>query len=178
LGSHDRLLFVVPARSPRGLAGLCAARLSLALLALLAPGLGVAACGPEASKEPVVPATASSADAGGADGGADAAPAERPFAGSPGEATQLISAAIEKRTAEVSKCVTDYRARKKMPHQRVELSVGIDQEGRLLGAALKGTKQQDTTLSECVTRSLAGLPFPRSHAGVIQITKSYEEIAQ
>jgi hypothetical protein len=120
----------------------------------------------------------SSAVAGDVDGGADAASAERPFAGSPGEATQLISAAIEKRAPDVSKCVTEYRARKKLPHERVELTVGIDQEGRLLGAALKGTKQQDTALSECVTRSLAGLPFPRSHAGVIQITKSYEEIAQ
>ena len=64
-----------------------------------------------------------------------------------------------------------------MPHERVAISVGIDQEGRLLGATLKNAKP-DAPLSECITKALTGLPFPRSHAGVIQITKTFEEIVQ
>jgi len=124
--------------------------------------------------------TSKAAAADHADGGAtgDAgAPAAKPFAGSPTEATQLIGAAIDKNSADVKKCVVEYRTRKKLPHERVEISVGIDQEGRLLGATLKGNKQ-DATLSECVQRALSSAPFPRSHAGVIQVTKSYEEIEQ
>ncbi len=140
------------------------------------------ACGGGGAPEPGAPGAAaakgaSAADAGGSAGKADAAPASKPFAGSPIEATQLIGEAIDKNAAEMRKCVSDYRARKKIPHERVEISVGIDQEGRLLGATLKGGKP-DATFSDCVQRALAGAPFPRSHAGVIQVTKSYEEIEQ
>lgn len=105
------------------------------------------------------------------------APVVRPFAGSPSEATQLIDVVIEKNSSRVKKCVEDYRVRKKLPHERVEIAVGIDQEGRLLGAALKGA-DQDSALSECVQRVLANAPFPRSHAGIILLTKTYEEIGQ
>ena len=62
-----------------------------------------------------------------------------------------------------------------MPHERVTISMGIDQEGKLLGATLpKG--RTDEILSTCVQAALANAPFPRSHAGVISITKTYEEI--
>jgi len=93
------------------------------------------------------------------------------------EATQLIGDAIDTNSTEMKKCVAEYRIRKKLPHERVAISVGIDQEGRLLGATLKGGKQ-DAPFSECVQRALGTAPFPRSHAGVIQVTKSYEEIQQ
>ena len=53
---------------------------------------------------------------------------------------QLIGAALDKNAPEVKKCVAEYRTRKKLPHERVEISVGIDQEGRLLGATLKSRK--------------------------------------
>jgi hypothetical protein len=148
---------------------------SLALLALACGGGGGGA------PEPGTPPSAAAKGAGLADAGpsakADAAPAPKPFAGSPTEATQLIGDAIDRNAAEMKKCVAEYRARKKLPHERVEISVGIDQEGRLLGASLKGGKQ-DTPFSECVQRALGSAPFPRSHAGVIQVTKSYEEIEQ
>lgn len=113
-----------------------------------------------------------------ADAGADAASAapERPFAGSATEATQLISNVVDKYTDPVSKCVHDYRARKNLPRQRVELSVGIDQDGKLLGVTLKG--KPDAPLSACVQDVLKNAMFPRSHAGVITVTKSYEEIVQ
>jgi hypothetical protein len=104
-------------------------------------------------------------------------PATRPFAGSAAEATQLIGTAVDKKSAEVQKCVIEYRTRKNLPRERVSIQLGIDQEGRLLGATLPKGKS-DTTLSECVQRALADAPFPRSHTGVISITKSYEEIVQ
>lgn len=113
----------------------------------------------------------------GAGGAADAAPAPRPFAGSAAEATQLIGVAVEKKAPEVQKCIAEYRTRKNLPHERVTISMGIDQEGRLLGATLPKGKT-DAPLSECVQRVLADAPFPRSHSGVISITKSYEEIFQ
>ena len=153
-------------------------RLALALGSL---GLLLAACGGGAGATdhaaPGATAAKSSPGAGDAGAQADAAPAARPFAGTPTEATQLIGDAIDKNGAEMKKCVVDYRARKKLPHERVEISVGIDQDGRLLGATLKGGKQ-DQPFSDCVQRALGNAPFPRSHAGVIQVTKSFEEIAQ
>ena len=153
---------------------------SLQLILLVA----LAACGASGARDPGAAsgpgaakgAHASDAGDGGA-GGADAGPPAKPFAGSPSEAAQLIGTAIDKNSGDVKKCVVEYRTRKKLPHERVEISVGIDQEGRLLGAALKGSKQ-DPVFSDCVQKALAGAPFPRSHAGVIQVTKSFEEIEQ
>jgi len=152
------------------------------VLALGSLGLVVAACGGRGAGGPSTPPGAAAAKDGSASGAADAgapdaAPPAKPFAGSPTEATQLIGDAIDKNGAEIKKCVGDYRARKKLPHQRVEISVGIDQDGRLLGATSKGGKQ-DPAFSECLQRALSGAQFPRSHAGVIQVTKSYEEIEQ
>jgi hypothetical protein len=108
---------------------------------------------------------------------ADAAPPQRPVAGSAAEATQLIGAAVDKNAAAVQKCVSEYRTRKNLPHERVTITMGIDQEGRLLGATLPKGKS-DTPLSDCITAALANAQFPRSHSGVISITKSYEELVQ
>lgn len=145
----------------------------------------IAACGAGAAggAAPGAPSAASAKE--GSDGGAattaasaaDAAPAPRPFAGSAAEATQLIGVAVDKNAAAVMKCVSEYRARKNLPHERVTISMGIDQEGRLLGATLPKGKT-DTPLSECVQTALANAAFPRSHSGVISITKSYEELVQ
>jgi hypothetical protein len=115
----------------------------------------------------------------GATSTADAAPeagrkVERPFAGSTAEATQLVSAAMETTRDGMATCVSAYRKRKNVAHARVEVQVGIDQDGNLLGAALaKGG--QDDELSACVTRALQNAPFPRSRGGVISFTKVYEE---
>lgn len=112
------------------------------------------------------------------DAGAEAGKkAEKPFAGSTAEATQLVSAAMDKSRDAIANCVSAYRKRKNLAHARVEVQVGIDQEGNLLGATLaKGG--QDEELSTCVTRALVNAPFPRSHSGVISFTKVYEEILQ
>jgi hypothetical protein len=108
---------------------------------------------------------------------AEPAPPAHPFAGSAAEATQLISAAVDTKSAEMQSCVASYRARKKLPHERVTFQLGIDQEGRLLGATLPKGKA-DSTLTECVQKALLAAPFPKSHAGVISMTKTYEEILQ
>ena len=138
-----------------------------------------AACGGAGAGGGATPAPAAASSAAGAAdaGGADASPAPRAFAGTPTEATQIIGDAIDKHAVAMKKCIAEYRARKKLPHERVEVSVGIDQEGRLLGVTLKGGKN-DQPLSDCLLQALAKAPFPRSHAGVIQVTKSYEEIEQ
>lgn len=104
-------------------------------------------------------------------------PAERPFAASAGQASELIGEALDKRGPQMQKCIADYRARKNLPHERVEISVGIDQNGALLGATLKKGKK-DPELDQCMQSALAGAPFPRSHAGIITMTKSYEDIVQ
>ena len=105
------------------------------------------------------------------------APALKPFAGSAAEATQLIGVAVDKNADAVKKCVSEYRARKNLPHERVTISMGIDQEGRLLGATLPKGKT-DAPLSDCIQAALATAAFPRSHSGVISITKSFEELVQ
>jgi hypothetical protein len=115
----------------------------------------------------------------GATSTADAAPeaggkVEKPFAGSTAEATQLVSAAMETTRDGMASCVSAHRKRKNVAHARVEVHVGIDQDGNLLGATLaKGG--QDEELSACVTRALQNAPFPRSRSGVISFTKVYEE---
>jgi hypothetical protein len=151
---------------------------AMVLLASMMTAASLNACGgsrtsTDGATTPTSTAPKEGADAGAADA---AAGAERPFAGSATEATQLISAAIDKREAAVNKCVREYRVRKNLPHERVELSVGIDQHGRVLGVTLK--KKQDAELSACVQEVLKTAPFPRSNTGVITVTKSYEEIVQ
>jgi hypothetical protein len=161
------------------------ARLPLIAVAVLAAPIVLASplvgCGgpktTDASAEsPTAPSGGGAGDRAAA-GPADAAPPPRPFAGSAGEATLLIGTAVDAKSAEVQSCIDQYRARKNLPRERVSIQLGIDQEGRLLGVTLPKGKT-DAALSECVQKALAGAPFPRSHTGVISITKSYEEIVQ
>jgi hypothetical protein len=121
--------------------------------------------------------TTGAGDAGGAGGpeaGAGAASDERPFAASTAEATTMISNVVDSRRAKIGACVREFRARKKIGQERVAVSFGIDQEGRLLGVTSKG--KEDRELKDCVQEAVRDAPFPRSHAGVITITKSYEEL--
>ncbi len=137
------------------------------------------------SNEPNAPTTVTrrssnnDGDAGAASpatSGSAAAPPkeEKPFAGSAAEATSMISAVVDKKQDEIATCIREYRVRKKLAHERVSVSFGIDQEGRLLGVTSKG--KEDAELKGCVQGVLKNAAFPRSHAGVITVTKSYEEI--
>jgi hypothetical protein len=152
-----------------------AALLDLVVICLLA------ACGPQPE-----PSTGASPD-GRADGGAPArvgsggsgdgggARDERPFAGSTADATSIISEVVDKKHHEISACLREFRTRKKMPAKdRVAVSFGIDQDGRLLGVTAKG--KEDAELKSCVQEAFRNAPFPRSHSGVITVTKTYEEL--
>jgi hypothetical protein len=110
--------------------------------------------------------------------GADAAPASnRPFAGSAAEATALITDAVDKRQQEIAKCVQQYRFRTHLAHEKVSVNIGIDQEGRLIGVTLPKSKE-DKELTACVQKELKDAKFPRSHAGVITITRTFQEMVQ
>ncbi len=132
------------------------------------------ACGAPSARA-AEPSSGVGADAGTGTAAAPT-PVSRPFAGSSAEATNLIGGAVDKKGTGVQKCIREYRGRKKLPYQRVEISFGIDQEGSLLGVTLKG--DPDPTLCDCVRSALDTAVFPRSHSGVITVTKTYEEIAQ
>lgn len=142
-------------------------------------GAGAAPAAPSAT----APATTSapSAAAGAAtDGGATAGPAspgERPFAHTALEAQQIIQSQIDAHIKQLWACVNDYRAKKKTPHKEVVVAIGIDEEGNLLGVMLANAKHGlDKTLEQCMFSALHGLPFPRSHAGVITVKQSFNDM--
>lgn len=127
--------------------------------------------------EPSAAAAASSAKADApADAGAEAG-SDRPFARSAAEATQLITDAVDKKQSEIAKCVQQYRFRTHLAHEKVSVNMGIDQEGRLIGVTLPKNKE-DKELTACVQKELKDSKFPRSHAGVITITRTFQEMVQ
>lgn len=88
----------------------------------------------------------------------------------------MITTAVDSKSKDLAACVREFRARKNLQHERVEVSIGIDQEGKLLGVTSKG--KEDTQLKACFQQALTSVQFPRSRAGVISIKKSYEERLQ
>lgn len=148
------------------------------LCALLLPA--VAACG-GGTPSPSSGGTAAPAAKNTGDGGASGADAgggetERPFAGSVAEATSMISNIVDKKGVAIGKCVHEFRVRKKLTKERVSVSFGIDMEGKLLGVTSKG--KEDDELRTCIQEALKDAAFPRSHAGVITVVKTYEELLQ
>ncbi|HEY8078272.1 MAG TPA: hypothetical protein VIF62_29290 [Labilithrix sp.] len=141
----------------------------------------LAACGNGGAPAPTTPAqdkTASAGDAGATPAATDAgASGDKPFAGSASEATELIQAALDKNTDAVNECVKQFRYRKHLAHERIEVAVGIDQDGHVLGVTLPKRKP-DAELSQCVQIAVKDAPFPKSHAGVITVTRSFEEMVR
>jgi hypothetical protein len=123
------------------------------------------------SSAPASPIASAASDAGAA-----APSAERPVAKDTGDAVRMISEAVDERKEGMAGCVREYRFRKHLAHAKVEVQIGIDQDGRILGVTSKG--KEDKELFRCVQNVLKDATFPRSKAGVITITKSYEEIVQ
>jgi hypothetical protein len=147
------------------------------LLFVLAMGCSGAAKDANAPKpDPSAQAAPSAKASEPADAGADAAP-DRPFAASAAEATQLITDAVDKKQQEIAKCVQQYRFRTHLAHEKVSVNIGIDQEGRLIGVTLPKNKE-DKELTACVQKELKDSKFPRSHAGVITITRTFQEMVQ
>ena len=129
---------------------------------------------PDTSAAPA--SSAKPSDAPAADAGAEAG-SERPFAASGAEATALITDAVDKKQNEIAKCVQEYRFRTHLAHAKVSVNIGIDQEGRLIGVTLPKNKE-DKELTICVQKELKDAKFPRSHSGVITITRTFEEKVQ
>jgi hypothetical protein len=104
-------------------------------------------------------------------------PPAHPFASNGAEATSLIDDAITSRVNELGECVEAARTRRKSPHERIVLEVGIDEEGHMLGVKLPKGEKNDKALVDCVLTALRGAPFPRSHSGVITVRKTFEDKA-
>jgi hypothetical protein len=156
-------------------------------------GLATGACGgppkveapsgssPSSSGGPAV-ASVDTPDAGAAHAARNAAPVEaaapeRPFASTPAEATSFIDAAIDAKAADLVRCVEAARARRKNPHQKISVEVGIDEQGHLMGVKAPPAGPKDPDFYACVQTALTGANFPTSHAGIITVTKSFEEQA-
>jgi hypothetical protein len=129
---------------------------------------------PAASNGPTAaPATPSAAPVASA-----AAPKERPFAHTALEAQSLIQEQIDDHMVPLLKCVNDFRQKKNDPHKQVVVDVGIDQEGILLGVTTPNIKKGDLdpVMRDCMSAALRGLPFPRSHAGIITVRQTFSDV--
>jgi hypothetical protein len=107
----------------------------------------------------------------------EAAPPEHPFAATPADATNLIDAAIDARVGDLARCVETARAKRKNPHKKISVKVGIDEQGHLMGVEAPPAEPKDPDLYVCVQGALIGANFPTSHAGIITVTRSFEEQA-
>jgi hypothetical protein len=136
---------------------------------------GAATPGPGATTQT---AGAGTAAASATTAAASAAPAQKPFASSALEAQTLIQGQIDQHIKVLWKCVADYRQKKGDPHKAITVDIGIDQEGTLLGVVSPNPKKGDLdpALRECLFASLRGLPFPRSHAGVITVRQTFTDV--
>lgn len=122
------------------------------------------------------PGTAEAQVAGASSAAQGTTPPARPFASTPLEAQSLIQEQIDAHMKTLWKCVGDYRTKKGDPHKAVIVDVGIDQEGTLLGVMSPNAKQElDSSLRDCILGTLHGLPFPRSHSGVITIRQTFTD---
>ena len=114
------------------------------------------------------------------DGGVGtAAPLPRPFASTQLEAQSLIQEQIDSHMRPLWNCVADLRGKGGDPHKGVVVDIGIDQEGTLLGVkAPNPTKGDlDPALRDCMLAVLHGLPFPRSHAGIITVRQTFTDVS-
>lgn len=169
----------------------------VAWASMVAPAMMALGCGgaPQASPSPATPAaeaTAAASDGGNSPSASTAPtagsntpaaapaappPPEHPFAKNAVEATSLIDDAINSRVNDLARCVDDARMRRKSPHERLSVEVGIDQEGHLLGVELPKKEKRDKVFVDCVFAALQGAPFPKSHSGVITVRKTFEDKA-
>jgi hypothetical protein len=104
-------------------------------------------------------------------------PPEHPFAATSLDATNMIDAAIDSRASALVKCVETARPKRKNPHAKILVEVGLDQEGHLLGVKAPAGAPADPDLYACAQAALQGANFPRSHAGIITVVKTFEEQA-
>jgi hypothetical protein len=117
------------------------------------------------------------ASAPASEAGAAALPAAKPFANNSLEATSMINDAVDSQSGPLGKCIEAARARHKNLHGKISVEIGIDQEGVLIGVKTPKGQAHDAVMNDCVRDALGGANFPRSHAGVITLKRSFEEQA-
>jgi hypothetical protein len=165
--------------SPKNSAASPAATSTGTLGAVDAADAGSAAAAPSTAVPSSSSATTGGAPAPAGSAAASATPPAptHPFASNAAEATSLIDDAITSRVNDLSQCVEDARARRKSPHAKLVVEVGIDEEGHMLGVKLPKGEKADHVFSDCVLAALKGAPFPKSHSGVITVRKTFEDKA-
>jgi hypothetical protein len=104
-------------------------------------------------------------------------PPPRPFASNSLEATSMINDAVDAQSTPLTKCIEAARARHKNLHGKISVEIGIDQEGTLIGVKTPKGQTHDATMNDCVRDALMGANFPRSHAGVITLKRTFEDQA-
>jgi hypothetical protein len=105
------------------------------------------------------------------------ASAGRPFANDSVEATSMCNDAVDSKSSTIIQCVQAARTRRKQEHGKIVVEIGIDQEGTLIGVKTPKGQPSDPVLNACVRDALVGANFPRSHAGVITVKRSFEDQA-
>jgi hypothetical protein len=130
---------------------------------------GATAAAPSTSAAPVASATP--------EAGAPSQPPAKPFASNSLEATSMINDAVDAQSGPLTKCIEAARARHKNLHGKISVEIGIDQEGVLIGVKTPKGQTHDATMNDCVRDALTGANFPRSHAGVITLKRSFEDQA-
>ena len=75
--------------------------------------------------------------------------------------------------------MADWRLKKNDAHKALVVDIGIDQEGNLLGITSPNPKKADVepATRDCMMATLHGLPFPRSHAGVITVRQTFSDVS-
>ena len=136
----------------------------------------VVACGGR-QRDPGSPGKHAASASSVADAGEEApARVAHPFASTPLEAQSLIQEQVEVRMTVLWRCVGNYRTKNGDPHKALAVDIGIDQEGTLLGVASPNPRKDlDPALRDCLMGALHGLPFPRSHAGIITVRQTFTD---
>jgi hypothetical protein len=135
-----------------------------------------------ASKPPppitaAAPVSSASEPVGDPDGDDPSKPVEHPFAKDNGSAMTLMDAAVDKRVHSMSACIDAFRMRKHSSFAKFVVKIGVDENGTLI-AVTGNNGDTDGEANTCLMRALRRAPFPTSHAGIIEIVKtfSYEAV--
>jgi hypothetical protein len=144
----------------------------------VAPATSAGAAGPGATSASPGPAASTPAATASAAPPAASAPPARAFASTALEAQSLIQEQIDSHMGPLLKCVNDFRGKKGDAHKAVVVDVGIDQEGNLLGVTTPNAKKGDLdpAMRDCMLTTLRGLPFPKSHAGIITVRQTFTDV--
>jgi hypothetical protein len=152
-------------------------RIGPVLLVSILATLSACASKPLPAAAAPVPAPSASAPAGDPDGDDPSKPVEHPFAKDNAAAMMLMDAAVDKRFHAMGACIDAFRARKHSSFAKFVVKIGVDENGTLI-AVTGNDGDTDAEANVCLQRALKRAPFPASHAGIIEIVKtfSYEAV--